>query len=248
MSGKSTYMRQLALLVVMAQMGGFVPATEAQVGVVDRIFTRIGAADFLARGESTFMVEMREMAHILRGVTPRSLLLLDEVGRGTSTFDGISIAWSVAEFLHDASVRPRTLFATHYHELTDLVLTKERVKNFTFAVKEWKGDVIFLRALVEGASSRSYGIQVARLAGLPSAVIERAKVILQNLEGAELDRAGNPRLAGARAPTQGEQIGLFQGAPDSLREALRAIEVTRITPIEAIGILNQFVERVKREV
>jgi DNA mismatch repair protein MutS len=248
MAGKSTYMRQLALLVLLAQMGSFVPASEARVGLVDRIFTRIGASDSLARGESTFMVEMREMAHILRGITPRSLILLDEVGRGTSTFDGISIAWSVAEFLHDFEVHPRTLFATHYHELADLALTKERVKNFTFAVKEWKGEVIFLRTLVPGASSRSYGIQVARLAGLPNAVIDRAKDILHNLEGTELDNSGKPRIAGGLAAAGGEQMALFQGSQDSLRAELKQIDVARVTPLEAIGILNELVEKAKQEV
>jgi DNA mismatch repair protein MutS len=248
MAGKSTYMRQLALVVLLAQMGSFVPASAARVGLVDRIFTRIGATDSLARGESTFMVEMREMAHILRGISPRSLILLDEVGRGTSTFDGISIAWSVAEFLHDFAVHPRTLFATHYHELTDLALTKERVKNFTFAVKEWKGEVIFLRTLVEGASSRSYGIQVARLAGLPNAVIDRAKNILHNLEGTELDNSGKPRIAGGLAPSGGDQMALFQRPQDNLREELRRVDVARVTPIEAIGILNQLVEKAKQEV
>jgi DNA mismatch repair protein MutS len=247
MAGKSTYMRQLALVVLLAQMGSFVPASEARIGLVDRIFTRIGATDSLSRGESTFMVEMREMAHIVRGLTPRSLILLDEVGRGTSTFDGISIAWSVAEFLHDSPARPRTLFATHYHELTDLTLTKERMKNFTFAVKEWKGEVIFLRTLVEGASNRSYGIQVARLAGLPPSVIDRAKTILQILEGTQPETSGKPRLAGAVSAVE-PQLKLFESPRDSLREDLRQVDVTRVTPIEAIQILHSFVEKAKEEV
>ncbi|MGH7848306.1 MAG: DNA mismatch repair protein MutS [Candidatus Binatia bacterium] len=245
MAGKSTYMRQLALVVLLAQMGSFVPASEARIGLVDRIFTRIGASDSLSRGESTFMVEMREMAHIVRGLTPRSLVLLDEVGRGTSTFDGISIAWSVAEFLHDSPTRPRTLFATHYHELTDLTLAKERIKNFTFAVKEWKGEVIFLRTLVEGASNRSYGIQVARLAGLPRSVIDRANTILQNLEGTEA--SGKPRLADT-TPTAEPQLKLFERPRDSLREDLRRVDVTQVTPIEAIQILHNLVEKAKEEV
>ena len=175
MAGKSTYMRQVALVVILAQMGSFVPADAARVGLVDRLFTRFGATDALAAGESTFMVEMKETARILRLATPRSLILLDEVGRGTSTFDGISIAWSLAEFLHESPHRPRTLFATHYHELTGLARTRERVKNFNFAVKEWQGEVIFLRTLKEGPASRSYGIQVASLAGLPRSLIERAR-------------------------------------------------------------------------
>lgn len=247
MAGKSTYMRQVALIVILAQMGGFVPAAEARIGLVDRIFTRIGAADYLARGESTFMVEMRESAHILRHATERSLILLDEVGRGTSTFDGISIAWSVAEWLHDSPNRPRTLFATHYHELTDLALTNERVKNFNFAVKEWKGEVIFLRTLTEGAASRSYGIHVARLAGLPSAVVQRAKEILRNLEGGELDEKGRPRLARGHQGGEQAQIPLFGAANDKIGEELKKLDVSVLTPVEALNILHDLVEKAKKE-
>jgi DNA mismatch repair protein MutS len=247
MAGKSTYMRQVALIVILAQMGSFVPAAEARIGIVDRVFTRIGAADYLARGESTFMVEMKETAHILRHATERSLILLDEVGRGTSTFDGISIAWSIAESLHDSPRRPRTLFATHYHELTDLALTNERVKNFNFAVKEWKGEVIFLRSLVEGAASRSYGIHVAKLAGLPHEVIERAKEILKNLEGGELDEQGRPRLARGVRKENPAQMGLFGAVEDKLREEMNKIDVAKLTPLEALNLLNELVERVKKE-
>jgi DNA mismatch repair ATPase MutS len=179
MAGKSTFMRQVALITLMAQLGSFVPADKAQIGVVDRIFTRVGASDNLAKGESTFMVEMNETANILRHATQRSLIILDEIGRGTSTFDGVSIAWAVAEYLHDnASVAAKTLFATHYHELTDLPLTRERVKNYNVAVKEWNDEIIFLRKIITGSASRSYGIQVGRLAGLPDVVINRAKEIL----------------------------------------------------------------------
>jgi DNA mismatch repair protein MutS len=247
MAGKSTYMRQVALIVILAQMGSFVPAAEARIGLVDRVFTRIGAADYLARGESTFMVEMKETAHILRHATERSLILLDEVGRGTSTFDGISIAWSIAESLHDSPRRPRTLFATHYHELTDLALTNERVKNFNFAVKEWKGEVIFLRSLVEGAASRSYGIHVAKLAGLPHEVIERAKEILKNLEGGELDEQGRPRLARGVRKENPAQMALFGAVEDKLRKEMNKIDVSKLTPLEALNLLNELVERVKRE-
>ncbi|MGH7774560.1 MAG: DNA mismatch repair protein MutS [Candidatus Binatia bacterium] len=247
MAGKSTYMRQVALIVIMAQMGGFVPAAEARIGLVDRIFTRIGAADSLARGESTFMVEMKETAHILRHASARSLILLDEVGRGTSTFDGISIAWSVAEHLHDMQHRPRTLFATHYHELTDLALAKERVKNFNFAVKEWKGEVIFLRSLVEGASSRSYGIHVARLAGLPPLIVQRAKEILKNLEGGELDDRGQPRLARGSWGDEQAQMGLFGGTDHRLREELKKVDVSVLTPIEALNLLHRLAEQAKKE-
>jgi DNA mismatch repair protein MutS len=247
MAGKSTYMRQVALIIILAQMGSFVPAAEARIGLVDRVFTRIGAADSLARGESTFMVEMKETAHILRHASPRSLVLLDEVGRGTSTFDGVSIAWSVAEYLHDAPQRPRTLFATHYHELTDLALSRERVKNFNFAVKEWKGEVVFLRRLVEGAASRSYGIHVARLAGLPPSLVERAKEVLKDLEEGELDRLGRPRLAQRSGPTGPQQMALFGGRDDRLREELRKIDVSVLTPIEALNLLHRITEEAKKE-
>ncbi|HEX5607016.1 MAG TPA: DNA mismatch repair protein MutS [Candidatus Binatia bacterium] len=239
MAGKSTYMRQIALIVILAQMGSFVPCAEARIGVVDRVFTRIGASDSLARGESTFMVEMKETANILHHATERSLILLDEVGRGTSTFDGISIAWAVAEALHDRECRPRTLFATHYHELTDLVQTKERIKNYNFAVKEWRGDIIFLRSLMEGASSHSYGIHVARLAGLPTAVIERAKEILARLEGSQ----ATLETAGSDVPAQ---MALFGLGDDRLRQRLSALDASNMTPIEALNILHQLSEEAKK--
>ena len=194
MAGKSTYIRQVALIVLMAQIGSFVPATQAEIGLVDRIFTRVGANDDLSRGQSTFMVEMNETANILNNATERSLVILDEIGRGTSTFDGLSIAWSVAEYLHDA-VGARTLFATHYHELTDLEVTRPGVKNYNVAVREWNDQIIFLRKIVRGGADKSYGIQVARLAGLPAAVLERAKEILGNLELAELNADGKPKIA-----------------------------------------------------
>lgn len=199
MAGKSTYIRQVALLVLMAQIGSFIPAKSATVGIVDRIFTRVGASDDLARGQSTFMVEMNETANIVNNATERSLIILDEIGRGTSTFDGLSIAWSVAEYLHDV-VRARTLFATHYHEMTELEMVCAGVKNFNVAVREWNDRIIFLRKIQKGAADKSYGIQVARLAGLPVAVIDRAKEILANLESAELNAQGRPRLAEAKSP------------------------------------------------
>lgn len=194
MAGKSTYIRQVALIVLMAQIGSFVPAASAEIGLVDRIFTRVGASDDLSRGQSTFMVEMNETANILNNATERSLVILDEIGRGTSTFDGLSIAWSVAEYLHDA-VGARTLFATHYHELTDLEVTRPGVKNYNVAVREWNDQIIFLRKIVRGGADKSYGIQVARLAGLPGVVLERAKEILGNLELAELNADGKPKIA-----------------------------------------------------
>ena len=205
MAGKSTYIRQIALLVLMAQIGSFIPAKSATVGIVDRIFTRVGASDDLARGQSTFMVEMNETANIVNNATERSLIILDEIGRGTSTFDGLSIAWSVAEYLHDV-VRARTLFATHYHEMTELEMVCAGVKNFNVAVREWNDRIIFLRKIQKGAADKSYGIQVARLAGLPGAVIDRAKEILANLESAELNAQGRPRLAEAKLPRRKAKI------------------------------------------
>jgi DNA mismatch repair protein MutS len=181
MAGKSTYIRQVALLVLMAQIGSFVPAASARVGLVDRIFTRVGANDDLSRGQSTFMVEMNETANILNNATARSLVILDEIGRGTSTFDGLSIAWSVAEFLHDET-KARTLFATHYHELTKLAEERSGVCNYNVAVREWNEQIIFLRKIVPGGADRSYGIQVARLAGVPKVILDRAKDILAHLE------------------------------------------------------------------
>ena len=197
MAGKSTYIRQTALLVVMAQMGSFVPAESAEIGLVDRVFTRVGAADDLSRGQSTFMVEMIETANILNHVTPKSLVILDEIGRGTSTFDGLSIAWAVAEFLHDdPQCRCRTQFATHYHELTELAQTRRGINNYNVAVREYGDQIIFLRQIVPGSSDRSYGIHVAKLAGIPAPVIDRANVMLELLEKA----ADAPREALAALP------------------------------------------------
>lgn len=213
MAGKSTYIRQVALLVVMAQAGSFIPADEAEIGVVDRVFTRVGASDDLARGRSTFMVEMQETANILNNATSRSLIVLDEIGRGTSTFDGISIAWAVAEFLHnDPRVKAKTLFATHYHELTDLALTLPGVKNYNVLVRESGDRIAFLRRIVPGAADKSYGIQVARLAGLPPEVISRAREILKNLEEGEFEETGQPKLAkryGRKGHDNPDQLSLF---------------------------------------
>lgn len=196
MAGKSTYIRQVALLVLLAQIGSWVPAKDAEIGLADRIFTRVGASDDLSRGQSTFMVEMNETANITNNATSRSLIILDEIGRGTSTFDGLSIAWSVAEYLHD-DTKARTLFATHYHELTELELTRAGVRNYNIAVREWNDQIIFLRKIVKGGADKSYGIQVARLAGLPATIIARAKEILGNLEQHELTADGKPALAEA---------------------------------------------------
>ncbi len=209
MAGKSTYIRQVALLALLAQIGSYVPARTAHVGLTDRIFTRVGASDDLSKGQSTFMVEMNETANILNNATSSSLVILDEIGRGTSTFDGLSIAWSVAEFLHDQT-GCRTLFATHYHELTDLERTRSGVVNLNVAVREWNDQVIFLRKILPGRADQSYGIQVARLAGLPDSVLNRAKEILNNLEKSELNAEGEPVLARSRKKKAAMRDGLSQ--------------------------------------
>ena len=242
MGGKSTYLRQTALLCVMAQIGSFVPAREAKVPLIDRIFARVGASDNIARGHSTFMVEMQETANILHTATSRSLVVLDEIGRGTATFDGLSIAWAVAEFLaSNPKMRPKTLFATHYHELTDLADATPGVVNCHVAAREWKDDIIFLHKIVPGRSDRSYGIQVARLAGLPRAVIERAREILGALERDELTRGGRPSVSGTPSDPQ-RQLGLFQapgGHDDRLRDRLAAVDVDHMTPMEALALLAE---------
>jgi DNA mismatch repair protein MutS len=247
MGGKSTYLRQVALLCIMAQAGSFVPAREAKIPLVDRIFARVGASDNIARGQSTFMVEMQETASILHAATSRSLIVLDEIGRGTSTFDGLSIAWAVAEYLAtNPKMRPKTLFATHYHELTDLADATPGVVNFHVAAREWKDDIVFLRKIIPGRADRSYGIQVARLAGLPGDVINRAREILQALERDELSRGGRPSLSGTPSEPQ-QQLGLFQPAPpidDRLRAALQAVDVDRITPLDALSLLAELKKQV----
>jgi len=249
MAGKSTYIRQVALIVLMAHMGSFVPAAEAEIGVVDRIFTRVGAADSLAKGQSTFMVEMTEVANILKNASPKSLILLDEVGRGTSTFDGLSIAWAVTEHIHDSEhLGSRTMFATHYHELTDLARTREGVKNFSIAVKEWGEEIIFLRKIVEGGTNRSYGIQVARLAGVPRDVIVRAREILENLESGELDEVGMPKIArGTRNAVQHQeqQMSLFVDDEQHIIRELRHIDSMNITPLEALQKINEWKQRIR---
>ncbi len=257
MGGKSTYLRQVAMICILAQMGSFVPAKKAEMSAVDRIFTRIGAMDFLSIGQSTFMVEMLETANILNNATSKSLILLDEIGRGTSTFDGLSIAWAVAEYLHEREeARPKTLFATHYHELTELALTLKRIKNYHVSVKEWKDDIVFLRKIIPGPSDQSYGIHVAKLAGIPRDVIERSKEILFNLEKKELDDAGQPRLAyRPSAKRDKNQLLLFE--EDKKREILYKIteeiqkcDLSSLTPLAALNLLNALkekIERVKKE-
>jgi DNA mismatch repair protein MutS len=250
MAGKSTVMRQAALVTLLAQMGSFVPARRARVGVVDRIFTRVGASDDLARGRSTFMVEMTETAAILHNATRRSLVVLDEIGRGTSTFDGLSIAWAVAEHLHDRA-GCRTLFATHYHELQDLARERPTVRNLTVAVREVGDRVVFLRKLVKGGASRSYGIEVAKLAGLPAEVLVRAREILKNLEALEVDEGGHATIARGRrrraeAPPQ---LGLFAAPPDPAAEevarALRELDVDTLRPLDALNLVAGWKARLK---
>jgi DNA mismatch repair protein MutS len=248
MGGKSTYLRQTALICLLAQAGSFVPAREAKISIVDRIFARVGASDNIARGQSTFMVEMQETANILHCATSRSLVVLDEIGRGTSTFDGLSIAWAVAEYLAThPRARPKTLFATHYHELTDLADALPGIVNSHVAAREWKDDIIFLRKIVPGRSDRSYGIQVARLAGLPATVVDRAREILTALEHDELSRGGRPSVT--RTPTDPQrQLGLFQNSTvdEGLVSRLREIDVDRLTPLDALKLLAELKAETQR--
>jgi DNA mismatch repair protein MutS len=237
MAGKSTILRQAALIVLLAQAGSFVPAESARIPLVDRIFTRVGAMDDMAGGRSTFMVEMTETSRILEQAAGRSLVILDEVGRGTSTFDGLSIAWAVAEYLHELhGTGVKTLFATHYHELTELAARLERVKNFNVKVKEYQGGIVFLRKLAPGGVSRSYGLQVARLAGLPPAVLDRARFILDRLENGGR-AAPAPAAAEDRAPGQ---LALFQKEEHPVLARLKALDISRLTPLEALNALDEF--------
>jgi DNA mismatch repair protein MutS len=248
MSGKSTYIRQVALITLMAQIGSFVPARRASVGIADRIFARVGASDELARGRSTFMVEMTETARILNTATGRSLVILDEIGRGTSTYDGISLAWALVEHLHE-HVGCRTLFATHYHELTDLDQSLDRVKNLNVAVREWQDEVVFLYKIVEGAADKSYGIHVARLAGVPRPVVERSKDILAQLEDEHLDAEGRPRIA-RRAETRraGDvQLTLFGPADHPLLDEVRSVDLDQTTPLEALQLVKRWQQSLAEE-
>jgi DNA mismatch repair protein MutS len=249
MSGKSSYLRQVGLIVLLAQMGSFVPAKAAKVGLVDKIYTRVGAMDSIATGESTFLVEMNEAAHIVNTATPRSLILLDEVGRGTSTFDGISIAWSLTEHLHER-IGARTLFATHYHELNELAGLFPRIKNYKVDVREYGDKVVFLHKLTPGFADHSYGIQVAQMAGLPEEVTDRAKKILKNLEGSELtvhdgaesDKRNGRKAKGHVAPTE-VQLTLFEMRDDKLREEIKKLDLEKMTPIEALQKLAELKKR-----
>jgi len=263
MAGKSTYIRQVALITLMGQMGSFVPASEATIGIADRIFARVGASDDLARGRSTFMVEMTETARILNTATERSLVILDEIGRGTSTYDGLSLAWAVVEHLHN-QIGCRTLFATHYHELTDLADTLAGVANLNVAVKEWEGDVVFLHQIVPGAADKSYGIHVAQLAGVPREVNERAKEILAELESQSQSQSGKRKaesgkyLAGElrhadpsqhaapnSAPNSGQslQMTLFETADHPLLDKIRGTDLNSMTPLEVQRLVSEWQEQ-----
>ena len=250
MAGKSTVLRQVALLAVMAQMGSFIPAKKAVLSITDRIFTRVGALDNLSQGQSTFMVEMQETANILNHASSDSLVILDEIGRGTSTYDGLSIAWAVAEYLHDLHGRGvKTLFATHYHELTELADAKPRVKNMNIAVKEWNDQIIFLRKLVDGGTNRSYGIQVARLAGIPLTVIAKAKKILYQIENGEhaCERRERKDQGRRRAAHDGVQLDLFTNSEKRVIEALSKLDLATITPLEAINCLDRWQQSIRGE-
>ena len=239
MAGKSTYLRQVALIVLLAQMGSFVPATEARIGLVDRIFTRVGASDNLAAGQSTFMVEMIESAHILNSATARSLILLDEIGRGTSTYDGLSIAWAIAEHIQDRQhLGARTLFATHYHEMTQLERLREGIRNYCVAVQERDGDVVFLRKIVPGGADRSYGIHVAKLAGLPPSVIARARQVLAQLEQPDTTVEGTPITLEKEAPRGGFP------QPHPIIEEVKQIDLFSMTPLDALNRLADFQRRI----
>ena len=257
MAGKSTYMRQTALIVLMAQIGSFVPAASADIGLVDRIFTRVGASDDLASGQSTFMVEMTEVANILRNATSKSLLILDEIGRGTSTFDGLSIAWAVIEHISSSRLLgAKTLFATHYHELTELEGKIDNVNNYCIAVKEKGDDIIFLRKIVKGGADKSYGIQVARLAGVPESVTSRAREIVEELVHADITtRIKDIAVHGQEPPrlkarhydeVDLAQMSLFDTVKDDdVIEEIKSLDVSNLTPIDALNTLYQLQNKLK---
>ena len=244
MAGKSTYMRQVALIVLLSHMGSFVPASSARIGITDRIFTRIGASDFLSKGQSTFMVEMIEASNIMNNATSRSLIILDEVGRGTSTFDGISIAWAIAEHVVTA-IKARTLFATHYNELTELALTLEEVKNYNVSVREWGDEIIFLRKIEEGPADKSYGLQVARLAGIPEGIITRAKEVLNNLENEELNESGKPKFATKKIKKRREQLDLFSSVSDSVTSEILGIDTSSLSPEDALARIIELKKKIR---
>ncbi len=248
MSGKSAILRQTALICMMAQIGCYVPAAEASIGIVDRIFTRVGASDNISSGESTFMVEMIETSSILNNLSPRSLILLDEIGRGTSTYDGISIAWSIVEFLHENAAKPKTLFATHYHELSQLADKFDRISNHNVATKELGEKILFLRKLVKGSTNQSFGIQVAQMAGMPKGIVQRAKHILSSLQenSVEADNRKNTTLQELEQPVNGQ---LLMFAPDpayqEVTKQLKNIDINTMTPIECMMKLKSLVKKIQ---
>ena len=246
MAGKSVYLRQAGLIVLLAQIGSFVPAKKAEIGLVDRIFTRVGASDNIAAGESTFLVEMQEAANILNNATSKSLILLDEIGRGTSTFDGISIAWAITEYLHEnTSLSAKTLFATHYHELNEMSEIFPKIKNYKVEVREYDDKVIFLHKVSPGRADHSYGIQVAQMAGLPVFVTNRAKEILQNLEGKELTPYEIKKEKLSKLQRENEnQLRLFEVKDDKLRDEINELEINNLTPVEALNKLSELKKKV----
>jgi DNA mismatch repair protein MutS len=240
MSGKSAILRQTALIVLLAQIGSYVPAQNARIGIVDRIFTRVGASDNISMGESTFMVEMNETANILNNLSERSLILLDEIGRGTSTYDGISIAWAIAEYLHEHPTRAKTLFATHYHELNDMSESFERIKNFNVSIRELKDKVIFLRKLVPGGSKHSFGIHVAKLAGMPGPVLHRANKMLKHLEKSHASEEIQEKLKNASVQDiQLSFINLDDPLLEEIKDEILSTDIDSLTPIEALMKLNE---------
>jgi len=253
MAGKSTYLRQVALICLMAQIGSFVPAEKVKTGITDRIFSRVGAQDHLLKGQSTFMVEMNETANILNNATPHSLIILDEIGRGTSTFDGISIAWSIVEFLHGKEPEggSKTLFATHYHELTELSRVLSGVMNFNIQVKEWNDEIIFLRKIIPGSADKSYGIHVARLAGLPKKVLDRAHEVLFNLEQSEFDEVGVPKISRSEINKNNAlspgQLGLFSETENPLIQKISQIDPNNMSPKQALDILFELSKMLKEK-
>ena len=244
MSGKSALLRQTALIVIMAQIGCFVPAKNLKMGIIDKIFTRVGASDNISMGESTFMVEMNETATILNNISDRSLILLDEIGRGTSTYDGISIAWAISEFLHDQKTRAKTLFATHYHELNEMTLSYERIKNFNVSIKEEKNDVLFLRKLVPGGSEHSFGIHVAKMAGMPKKVLNKANSILKKLEKSHSSEQLNKDIKSIKSDIQLEFFKLDDPALEEIKEELLDIDINSMTPMEALLKLSEIKRKI----
>jgi DNA mismatch repair protein MutS len=238
MSGKSALLRQTALIVILAQMGSFVPAERAELGIVDRLFTRVGASDNLSKGESTFMVEMNETASIMNNLSDRSLLLMDEIGRGTSTYDGISIAWAICEYLHEHPSKPKTLFATHYHELNELTHRFDRIKNFNVAVEELKDKVLFLRKLLPGGSAHSFGIHVARMAGMPSTIVKRADKLLIQMESSP-EKKETPMSQVAEEEMQLSFFQLDDPLLEEIKEEILDLNIDNLTPVEALMKLNE---------